>query len=280
MTTISATSRTSCAATASPDGLGPRRLIVTHPLSAAPSHPGWSCRGCAGPDVPGGLAGHEAERDRQLGQASWTQVPQARLRASCRGITGWPHRPQRCPAARAALASHPAGSVATKLSPIGPEPVTGNPAPPGQKCSRCTWRTRSPIDTRSPPCPRAFRPARSSLSSPGHPGRPPGRSRSATVIRSSLRVRACPSHRKARKGKGAPADDDDDLGDVAEILRRRGIAEAKFTFTVAFRHHFGIRIRIPGTRNFSTTGIRDGQYSQQVVLHDKLVRLKSRSRYD
>jgi hypothetical protein len=154
MTTISGISRRSCAATASPEANVARR---------------------------------------QLGQASWTQVPHALLRTSCRGVTGWPQRPQRCPAARAALASHPAGSASTQLSPIGPEPVTGNPAPPGQKCSRCACRTRSPIGTRSPPYSGAFRRARSSPPTPGNPGRPPWRSRSASVIRSSLRMWACPS---------------------------------------------------------------------------------------
>jgi hypothetical protein len=200
MTTISGTSRTSCAATASPDGLG-----------------------LGGPAPTD--SNHKDEQDRQLGQASWTQVPQARLRASCRGVTGWPHRPQRCPAARAALASHPAGSAATQLSPIGPEPVTGNPAPPGQKCSRCAWRTRSPIGTRSPPYSRAFRPARSSLATPGDPGRSPRLSRSATVIRSSLRVRACPIHFPWCDVdlRMYTSTDDDDFGDVAEILRRHGV---------------------------------------------------------
>jgi hypothetical protein len=42
----------------------------------------------------------------QFGQTSCTQVPLTRLRASCRGVIGRPHRPQRCPAPRAALSSH------------------------------------------------------------------------------------------------------------------------------------------------------------------------------
>ena len=120
-----------------------------------------------------------------MGQASWTQVPQTCLRASCRGVTGRPQRPQRSPAARAALPSHPAGSAPTQLSPIGPEPVTGNPRPPGQKCSRCAWRTRSPTGTRSRPCPDAFRPARPALRTTGSPWPPPRRSRSAILILSS-----------------------------------------------------------------------------------------------
>ena len=132
-----------------------------------------------------------------MGQASWTQVPQTRLRASCRGVTGRPQRPQRCPAARAALPTHPAGSAPTQLSPIGPEPVTGNPKPPGQKCSRCAWRTRSPTGTRSPPCPDAFRPARPALRTTGSPRPPPWRSRSATLIRSSPGTQGWPSHRRA-----------------------------------------------------------------------------------
>jgi hypothetical protein len=132
-----------------------------------------------------------------LGQASWTQVPQTCLRASCRGVTGRPQRPQRCPAACAALLSHPAGSVPTQLSPIGPEPVTGNPKPPGQKCSRCAWRTRSPTGTRSRRCPDAFRPARPALRTTGSPWPPPRRSRSAILILSSPGTQGCPSHRRA-----------------------------------------------------------------------------------
>jgi hypothetical protein len=132
-----------------------------------------------------------------LGQASWTQVPQTCLRASCRGVIGRPQRPQRCPAARAALPSHPAGSAPTQLSPIGPEPVTGNPKPPGQKCSRCAWRTRSPTGTRSRRCPDAFRPARPALRTTGSPWPPPRRSRSAILILSSPGTQGCPSHRRA-----------------------------------------------------------------------------------
>jgi hypothetical protein len=132
-----------------------------------------------------------------LGQASWTQVPQTCLRASCRGVIGRPQRPQRCPAARAALPSHPAGSAPTQLSPIGPEPVTGSPKPPGQKCSRCAWRTRSPTGTRSRPCPDAFLPARPALRTTGSPRPPPWRSRSAILILSSPGTQGCPSHRRA-----------------------------------------------------------------------------------
>lgn len=81
----------------------------------------------------------------QVGQASCTHGPLARLRASCLGVIGRPQRPQHCPAARAELPSQPTGARLVEPNPTGSEPVTGNPKPPGQKCSRCAWTTRSPI---------------------------------------------------------------------------------------------------------------------------------------
>jgi hypothetical protein len=83
------------------------------------------------------------------GQASCTHVPHARLRASCAGVIGRPQWSQHCPAARAELPSQPAGARPARPSPAGSEPVTGNPKPPGQKCRRCAWTTRSPIGERS-----------------------------------------------------------------------------------------------------------------------------------
>jgi hypothetical protein len=96
----------------------------------------------------------------QVGQASCTHVPQARLRASCLAVTGRPQRPQHCPAARAELSSQPTGPRSAGPSPTGSEPVTGSPRPPGQKCCRCAWTTRSPIGARSRRSARKPGPAR------------------------------------------------------------------------------------------------------------------------
>ena len=92
---------------------------------------------------------------QDAGQFSCTHVPLTRLRASCPGAMGRPQRPHRWPTGRAALPSRCAAAASSRPSPTGREVVTGRPAPPGQKCSRCASRTRSSI------CPRSSRRATS-----------------------------------------------------------------------------------------------------------------------
>jgi hypothetical protein len=133
-----------------------------HPRNSGPVPESRSLLEARGATSAATAAGIRLFPGGQAGQFSCTHVPLRRLRASCRGAIGCPQRPHRSPTARAALPSNPAGEVSSRPSPIGRELVTGKPMPPGQKCSRCAARTRSPICIRSsarrvgpPPLPSA-----------------------------------------------------------------------------------------------------------------------------
>ena len=107
------------------------RLPVGTAFTAAPGDTLSDKRGGAGGAGRGGTGG--AAREGHGGQVSWTQAPVTRRRASWAGVAGFWQRAQGSLVERAVLASEPSGGSPTGPRPIGPESVTGRPAPPGQK---------------------------------------------------------------------------------------------------------------------------------------------------